>query len=321
MFLALAFVSCDKGPTTNLEDNTVLSNTETASPQTAQTPAPTQTPIQVIVKNSPVPTQKPTSNLYAGLVVIDAGHGGNDPGTAGNGLVEKEITLDIAKKLNEILISNNISTYMIRTEDVFLDHKKRIAIANEKSAALYISIHCDWFNNPKYGGTQTFYINKSDLKYGNLTELQYAKNVQNELIKTMKSNNRGISERGDLAVTKYAQMPSVLVELGFLSNPTDSANLATTDYRQKYKLKAMHIEILCMALIYCLVNSETNASGSLLKYILLKDVLFHLYQANETPYPLIVQNFSFPLRTRRYGFAFHKFLFSRPLDQLTYSYA
>lgn len=264
VYLALALVSCGKDTSKQKDSNIVLTNNNvTSSPEPTKTPSPTvlpsptPSPVEAIVKNTPKPSPSPTNiaptpttsiptatpqvqvtpsatpNLYAGLVVIDAGHGGNDPGTSANGLVEKEVTLDIAKRLNELLVTNKISTYMIRTEDIFLDHKKRIAIANEKSASLYISIHCDWFNNPSYGGTQTFYINKSDLKYKNLTELQYAKNVQTELIKAMGSNNRGIAERGDLAVTKYAQMPSVLVELGFLSNPTDSANLATSTYRQK----------------------------------------------------------------------------------------
>jgi len=188
--------------------------------------------VQVKPILAPTPTSISTSRPET-FVFIDAGHGGNDPGSSANGLVEKEVTLDIAIKLNQVLTNNKIKTYMVRTGDKFMDHRDRIYLANDMKASLYISIHCDWFDNSKYGGTQTYYTSAKDLRLGELTELQYAKYVHNELINTIKSNNRGITDRPTLAAVKYATMPSILIETGFLSNPTDYTNLATGEYRQK----------------------------------------------------------------------------------------
>lgn len=220
--------------------------TLTASPDKGNTPTPKETavtPVPTVIPTaapspivSPTPEPQATSTPAAEtvpLVVIDGGHGGKDPGTNGFGLVEKDVTLDIAKKLNDVLTKNGIKTYMVRTTDVFIDHRDRIYAANDMKASLYVSIHCDWFDNSKYGGTQTFYTTAKDLRLVDLTELQYAKAVHTELINSIKSNDRGITDRPTLAVLKYATMPSILIETGFLSNPTDAANLATSEYRQK----------------------------------------------------------------------------------------
>lgn len=236
----------------NIETNTpapteALKNTLTAAtpspspsgkastPNTTPVITPAKTTATVInITPSPLPSSTPASTTKSSpLVVVDAGHGGNDPGTSGNGLVEKEVTLDIAKRLNQLLTNNGVKTYMIRTGDTYMDHRDRIYLANDMKASLYISIHCDWFENPKYSGTQTFYTTVKELTLGNLTELQYAKYVHNELINSLKSNNRGTTDRPTLAAVKYATMPSILVETGFLSNPAEASNLSTGEYRQK----------------------------------------------------------------------------------------
>lgn len=210
----------------------------TKKPAATSPSQPSQTPVKAnIAETAPktaVPeTPAPAVKADAPLVFIDAGHGGNDPGASGNGLIEKNVTLDIAKRLNEVLTKNTVKTYMVRTGDTFMDHRDRIYLANDMKASLYISIHCDWYENPKYGGTQTFYTTAKELKLGELTELQYAKLIHNEIINTIKSNNRGITDRPTLAAVKYATMPSILIETGFLSNPTEAANLGTPEYRQK----------------------------------------------------------------------------------------
>lgn len=167
------------------------------------------------------------------LVVIDAGHGGNDPGTMSGDLFEKDIALDVALKLNSILKDWGISTYMIRDEDVFVDYKERIELANEKSASLFLSIHCDWFKDSSSKGTTTLYYPSRALRAGNLVEITYARIIQSELIKSLKTNDRGIIDRKDLSVLKYANMPSVIVELGFLSNKEDTALLSSRSFRDK----------------------------------------------------------------------------------------
>lgn len=179
---------------------------------------------------APTPTPAPGGKY---LVFIDPGHGGNDPGTSGNGLVEKDISLDVSLRLEKLLKESGVQTSMTRTGDTYMDHKDRILLANSKGATLFVSVHCDWFENSSYGGTQTLYYPSRSLKAGNMDEIQYAELIQSELIKVMETNNRGIADRPNLAVLRHAQMPSVLVELGFLSNKNDAARLGNPDFRQK----------------------------------------------------------------------------------------
>lgn len=167
------------------------------------------------------------------LVVIDAGHGGIDPGSIDNGLKEKDIVLDIALKLYDLLDKNSISTYMIREGDDFVNHEERIEIANDKNAALFISIHCDWFEDKSVNGTQTLYMPSRALKKGKLIEIDYARTIQEELMDSLETNDRGINDRSDLAVLSGAKMPSVIVELGFLSSEKDVAFLKSSDFREK----------------------------------------------------------------------------------------
>lgn len=263
--LILSISACGKD---NASSQVVMANIKTETPAVTPTPTPkpspertpevtpvqsatptpvvkpAQTPVQSVQSAAPIqtapavtnavsqPTPTPTPNKNP-LIFIDAGHGGNDPGTSGYGLVEKDVTLDIAKRLNQSLTNAGIKTYMVRTGDTYMDHRDRIYLANDMKASLYISIHCDWFDSSKYSGTQTFYTTAKELKLGELTELQYAKNVHNQIISTIKSNDRGIVDRPTLAAVKYATMPSILVETGFLSNPGEAANLGTGEYRQK----------------------------------------------------------------------------------------
>ncbi|MDF2522586.1 MAG: hypothetical protein K0R31_227 [Clostridiales bacterium] len=187
----------------------------------------------VKVKDFKIPDIIPDISKPDYVVVIDAGHGGNDSGSSDNGVIEKEVTLDIALKLNSILKSEGIRTHMIRTTDIFIDHRDRINTANEMNASLYISIHCNWFNDRTLLGTQTLYYPSASLAIGELKELKYASIIQTELIKTINTKNRGIDDRADLAVLRRANMPSVLVELAFMSNPADAQKLLLDDFRKK----------------------------------------------------------------------------------------
>ncbi|NMB95523.1 MAG: N-acetylmuramoyl-L-alanine amidase, partial [Clostridiaceae bacterium] len=92
------------------------------------------------------------------LVVIDAGHGGSEPGTIYKGLIEKNVNLDIALKLNDLLKKNNIKTYMIREDDSYVSLYERAYIANKLNASLFLSIHNNALeNNPSFDGTMTLY--------------------------------------------------------------------------------------------------------------------------------------------------------------------
>lgn len=167
------------------------------------------------------------------VVAIDAGHGGNDPGTNGYGLLEKDINLDICQRLNEILKAAGISTFMIRDGDDYMGRIDRIQLANSEKTTLFLSIHCDWFEDGFYNGIKTFYNPAKNLKAGNLLEQDYAQNIQNCLVNTLHGKNIGIVPDSELSVIIRANMPSILVEIGFLSNINDSKLLKTDDYRKK----------------------------------------------------------------------------------------
>ena len=167
------------------------------------------------------------------LVVIDPGHGGSDPGANVKGLLEKDIGLDISSRVDSILKSSGIPTYMTRTDDSTVDVMDRINAANEKNAALFVSIHSNWFNDSSLNGTMTLYCASDSLCAGNLTEIEYAQIIQGELMKVLETKDRGIINRPNLAVLRHANMPSVIVELGFLSNKGDAGLLASDNFRQK----------------------------------------------------------------------------------------
>lgn len=178
-------------------------------------------------------TEKTVSLKRSHLVAIDPGHGGNDPGAVVGGLVEKSINLDIAIRLNQLLKQSGIRTYMIRADDTFSEPKERIYTANSKKASLFVSIHSNWFKDPSFNGTMTLYYPSKQLLKGKLVELDYALIVQDELSKSLSTKNRGVIDRPNLSVLKHANMPSILVELGFMSNRSDAELLSSDDFRQK----------------------------------------------------------------------------------------
>ena len=206
-------------------------------------------------------------------VVIDAGHGGKDPGAVGKKAKEKDITLAVAKKVGAKIKQQNpdVKVYYTRTTDVFVELMERANIANRNDADLFISIHCNSVSNsPKTGGAETFimgdhrnsanlavakrenasilYESNAEANYGgfdpNSTEayiafsfiqsefkqrsLEFAELVQNQLVGSAKRYDRGVQQAGFLVLYKTA-MPSVLVELGFISNPTEEAYMQSAD--------------------------------------------------------------------------------------------
>jgi N-acetylmuramoyl-L-alanine amidase len=167
------------------------------------------------------------------LVAIDPGHGGNDPGTQASGIVEKDANLDICRRLNTILQKSGIKTYMTRDSDTFVYTRNRIEMANVKKASLYLSIHCNWLKEPDVDGIQTFYYPSTKLRVGNLVEKDYAQKIHSNLLNELKATDRGLRADPNLTVLKHAQMPSVLIELGFLSNESDAAKLKSASFRQK----------------------------------------------------------------------------------------
>ena len=203
-------------------------------------------------------------------IVIDAGHGGKDPGAIGyRGTKEKDIALDVAKRLEKKLSKNmNVKIVMTRDEDIFLRLSERTKIANENNGSLFISIHTNAAEDRRASGFETFLIGQNKNKaavrvaarenavlelegstgkqltdedlikatiaqsaFASKSE-QFASLVQKEIKKRVQSKDRGVKQAG-FYVLMGASMPNVLVELGFISNPTEEKKLRSPQYRDQ----------------------------------------------------------------------------------------
>ncbi len=169
------------------------------------------------------------------IIVIDAGHGGFDPGAVSDsGTREDEINLKIANKLRRHLKDQGAKVVMTRKTDGALgknkreDMKKRVEIIKNSNADIVISIHLNKFQQSKYYGAQTFYI------AGSQEGQKLAQCIQTKLIDILdRGNTRQIKAVSDLLILKAGQAPSVVVECGFLSNPQEERLLKTDEYQEQ----------------------------------------------------------------------------------------
>ncbi len=169
------------------------------------------------------------------IIVIDAGHGGFDPGAVSDsGTREDEINLKIANKLRKHLKDQGAKVVMTRKIDGALgknkreDMKKRVEIIKNSNADIVISIHLNKFQQSKYYGAQTFYM------AGSQEGQKLAQCIQTKLIDILdRGNTRQIKAVSDLLILKAGQAPSVVVECGFLSNPQEERLLKTDEYQEQ----------------------------------------------------------------------------------------
>ena len=161
------------------------------------------------------------------LVVIDAGHGGYDPGASRGTTYEKTLNLDICLRLNKLLKDEGIKTYMIREDDRFVGVAERAFIANRLKASLFVSVHNNSWTDRSYRGSMTLCYSYGSKSYN------VAKIVQREILESLGTRDCGISIRPELGVLRRTLMPAVLAEIAFLSNDSDLANLQTEAFRQK----------------------------------------------------------------------------------------
>lgn len=174
---------------------------------------------------------KPATNAEK-LVVIDAGHGGTAPGAIYKGLYEKDLNLDTALRLDKLLESKKINTYMIREEDIDVNNYERAYIANTLNATLFLSIHYNAMDDSSYGGTMTLhYPQKSNAT--SFTGKKFADIIQGKLIGSLGTINRKTIERPNLIVLKATTMPASLAEIAFMTNSGDRSKLQTEAFRQK----------------------------------------------------------------------------------------
>jgi N-acetylmuramoyl-L-alanine amidase len=207
--------------------------------------------------------------LKIGRIVIDPGHGGHDTGTIGpNGLEEKDLVLDVGRRLGKLLQARlGADVVYTRKDDTFIPLETRTSIANQEQADLFVSIHANSSRDPDARGVETYYLNftssaealdvaarenaASDKSVYELQDLvkkialkekieesrEFATNVQRALHSGLAAKSPGIRDRGvkkaPFIVLIGANMPSILAEISFVSNPGDERKLQTPDYRQR----------------------------------------------------------------------------------------
>src|SRR3954469_19101609 len=158
-------------------------------------------------------------------IVVDAGHGGFDRGgVPGQRISEKDKTLDVAQRLKRILQAEGYRVVMTRDSDVFVSLGARVSIANSYRGASFVSIHFNCASRAGANGIETYYYR------GDSAAL--AQSIHRNVVSGAPTENRGIRRRGFYVLRRTA-IPSVLVECGFLTNPTEGSLALSGGYRQK----------------------------------------------------------------------------------------
>lgn len=167
------------------------------------------------------------------VIVVDPGHGGEDPGKVGiNDVLEKDLNLQIAKKVKKLLEEAGIKIVMTRTNDKVPDAKKedlnqRVQLINETKPKLALCIHQNSYPDEKIRGAQVFYHTiKPEAE-------DVASIVQEQLRTVDPTNTRQIKENDTYFMLKNTQVPTIIVECGFLTNPDEAAKLTQEDYQDK----------------------------------------------------------------------------------------
>lgn len=256
-----ADIELDETPAPTTKPSASPTTSPTASPSGRPTANPTASPT---VAPSASPTPKPIKYDSQKIVVIDAGHGGSDPGTQGNLMnedelaaykaavestelilatmapgkgekyYEKDIALSVAKKVKENLEANDIKVIMTREKDTYPALDERPALANEEGAVIFVSIHLNSTVSPVTAakGIEVFYSEQNNDDDISLTSKQLANYVLDKTIDSTDAFSRGV-KTGNLLVNRKCLMPSALIEIGFMNNPIELANMITESYQDK----------------------------------------------------------------------------------------
>jgi N-acetylmuramoyl-L-alanine amidase len=259
---------------------------DTTPPETASPPATTLPPAPVSA--GPSPTQSPTPpgsgspashpqggfsiarqlGLGISRIVIDAGHGGHDPGAEGASVAEATVVLDVALRLEKLLLKQpGVEVVLTRRTDVFVPLEERTAIANREQADLFLSIHANASRDKKARGIETYFLNfattpdaevvaarenaASERTMNSLADIvkaitlnnkldesrTFASLVDKALVRRLRTTNKRLKDHGvkqaPFVVLIGASMPSVLVEISFITNKQEGQLLRSAAYRQR----------------------------------------------------------------------------------------
>lgn len=201
-------------------------------PDTVRIVLELKTPVSYSIRSRSHPDRlvvewKPT-DASRKVVVVDPGHGGKDPGTTGlkGGLQEKNVVLDLALRVAQLLEQAGFTPLMTRADDRFVELADRVSFANSCRADLFVSIHCNSMPTGKRGtrcGMEVYYYTPQSERL--------ASAVRDALVEATKRPDNGVRRRG-FYVIRYTLMPSILVEVGYLDHAIEGELLNTSDFRQ-----------------------------------------------------------------------------------------
>ena len=177
--------------------------------------------IKKSVLERPVPVPSGTGRL----VVLDAGHGGSDPGAVFGGLYESHVNLDITLRAEAILRQRGINVLLTRNADAFVGLEERCTIANNANASLFVSIHQNSMPDGMRGTMSMYYASSVNGK-------NYAQILQDTLMPALGLGDLGLKSSSGLVVLRKTKMPAILAEVACMSNPDDMAVVKTDAFRQ-----------------------------------------------------------------------------------------
>lgn len=177
-----------------------------------------ETPVKSIILNPVVPTVSGSKK-----VVIDAGHGGKDVGAIGGGVNEKDITLDVAQRVEKLLKQKGYSVKMTRDDDTYVSLQDRVSISENYHPDIFVSIHVNSSVRPEITGVETHYYHQESISL--------AQTVHSSLASAVQSPNRGLF-KSKFYVINHTTSPAILVEIGFISNASERAQLVGEKRKQ-----------------------------------------------------------------------------------------
>jgi N-acetylmuramoyl-L-alanine amidase len=185
---------------------------------------------QTVAQPEVVPVPEQLAPRASRVVVIDPGHGGNDPGATGiGGVVEKTITLDLAKRVAALLANDAVAVVLTRDADTYVTIDERVARATD--AGVFVSLHANAAADPTLSGVEVFYGGGVETEPPDArSSLQLGKDVERSIRRRI-HGVRTTVRPGTFAVLTRNAVPGVLVEMGYLTNPNDAIRLQTEGYR------------------------------------------------------------------------------------------
>jgi N-acetylmuramoyl-L-alanine amidase len=192
---------------------------------------------------------RPPENAPFALVVIDPGHGGQDSGTIKTGLVEKDLALDVARRLERRLRERGFVTLLTRADDSYVSLQERATIANNQPESVFVSIHFDEAGRAAATGIETYYaahrislpervaswlpfLQRISTEPPDLESQNLAGFIQESVVAQTQATNRGTRQQ-QFFVVANVRHPAVLVEGGFLTNKDEALKLTIADYREQ----------------------------------------------------------------------------------------